>query len=104
MADGIFLLRDGKLAELLTKPFETEGAFQELLAKHPALLAGDRSTANVANRWLLVRREMGVPDDDLRGDRWAIDHLFLDQDGVPTLVEVKRRALQNPAGFDSTGY
>ena len=23
-------------------------------------------------------------------DRWSLDHLFLDQDGVPTLVEVKR--------------
>ena len=41
-------------------------------------------------RWLLVRREMGVPDEELGSDRWSLDHLFLDQDAMPTLVEVKR--------------
>ena len=34
-------------------------------------------------RWILIRREMPIED-------WAIDHLFLDQDAQPTLVEVKR--------------
>jgi hypothetical protein len=24
------------------------------------------------------------------GNRWSVDHLFLDQDAVPTIVEVKR--------------
>ena len=24
------------------------------------------------------------------GNRWSLDHLFLDQEGIPTLVEVKR--------------
>lgn len=41
-------------------------------------------------RWLLISREMGVPDDERSGDRWSLDHLFLDQDGIPTLIEVKR--------------
>jgi hypothetical protein len=41
-------------------------------------------------RWLLVAREIGIPDQESGGDRWALDHLFLDQDGIPTLVEVKR--------------
>jgi hypothetical protein len=90
MADGIFVLRDGELVELATEPFVTEDAFQKLLAEHPAILAGDRSDADTADRWLLVRREMGVPDQQFGSDRWAVDHLFLDQDGVPTLVEVKR--------------
>jgi hypothetical protein len=31
-----------------------------------------------------------VPDADNGGGRWALDHLFLDQDGIPTFVEVKR--------------
>jgi hypothetical protein len=36
---------------------------------------------------------MAVPGDDeeARG-RWSLDHLFLDQDGVPTFVECKRAA------------
>jgi len=40
--------------------------------------------------WVLVRRETGVPDHAEGADRWSLDHLFLDQAGIPTLVEVKR--------------
>lgn len=31
-----------------------------------------------------------VPHGDGASDRWSVDHLLLDQHGVPTLVEVKR--------------
>ena len=41
-------------------------------------------------RWLLVRREMPVPGEESGSSRWSLDHLFLDQEGVPTLIEVKR--------------
>jgi hypothetical protein len=33
---------------------------------------------------------MGVPAEEDGSNRWSLDHLFLDQDAVPTLVEVKR--------------
>ncbi|HEV2970208.1 MAG TPA: hypothetical protein VGY55_09475 [Pirellulales bacterium] len=33
---------------------------------------------------------MGIPDEEGGSGRWSLDHLFLDQDGIPTLVEVKR--------------
>jgi hypothetical protein len=33
---------------------------------------------------------MGVPGDEASGDRWSLDHLFLDQDAIPTFVECKR--------------
>jgi hypothetical protein len=41
-------------------------------------------------RWLLVSREFGIPGELDAAGRWAVDHLFLDQDAIPTLVEVKR--------------
>jgi hypothetical protein len=42
-------------------------------------------------RWLLVTREAGIAlPGGAGGSRWSLDHLFLDQDGIPTLVEVKR--------------
>ena len=41
-------------------------------------------------RWVLIRREMGVPSVDGGSAQWSLDHLFLDQDGIPTIVEVKR--------------
>jgi hypothetical protein len=40
-------------------------------------------------RWLLISRELPVQSEDAAAS-WYVDHLFLDQDGVPTLVEVKR--------------
>jgi hypothetical protein len=40
-------------------------------------------------RWLLLSRETSVANDE-RTASWYVDHLFVDQDGVPTLVEVKR--------------
>ena len=42
-------------------------------------------------RWILITREQGIaesPSD--AAARWAVDHLIVDQDAVPTLVEVKR--------------
>jgi hypothetical protein len=41
-------------------------------------------------RWLLISREVGVPSEEDGADRWSLDHLFLDQDAIPTLIEVKR--------------
>ena len=38
-------------------------------------------------RWLLVAREAGLPGEEGGGDRWSVDHLFLDQDAIPTVVE-----------------
>ena len=90
MSGGIFLVQNDTLVELEDQPFDSEDAFQTLLAKYPELLAGDQIDSNAPRRWLLVRREMGVPDEEGGGDRWSLDHLFLDQDGVPTLVEIKR--------------
>src|SRR4051812_37019620 len=71
-------------------PYDSEGLLQKLLADHPDLLAGDQINAEEPRRWLLVTREMTVPGEQDGAGRWALDHLFLDQDATPTLVEVKR--------------
>jgi hypothetical protein len=91
MSGGIFLLdARGELTEMSEAPFAVELDFQTLLARHPNLLAGDQIDPGEPRRWLFVTREVGIPDDEDAGARWSLDHLFLDQDGVPTLVEVKR--------------
>jgi hypothetical protein len=41
-------------------------------------------------KWLFVAREAGIPGEDGGGQRWALDHVFIDQNAIPTLVEVKR--------------
>ncbi len=91
MSGGIFLMQDsGMLVEMREASYDSEALLQELLAQYPSLLAGDQINAEVPRRWLLVTREMSVPGEQDGAGRWALDHLFLDQDGVPTLVEVKR--------------
>ena len=91
MPDSIFLLQgDDSLRELTEAHYLTEANLQKLLADFPALLAGKQLDELNPRRWLLVQRELGIPDSEVSGNRWSIDHLFLDQDGIPTLVEVKR--------------
>ena len=70
--------------------FETEDVFQDLLARFPDLLTDADFGEGSPRRWMLVGRETAIPDVEDGAGRWSLDHLFLDQDGVPTLVEVKR--------------
>lgn len=93
MGQGMFLIQpDGSLVELAEEAYDSESLLQELLAKYPNLLSGNQASSDQPRRWLLIKREMGIPGRENAGDRWSLDHLFLDQDGIPTLVEVKRSA------------
>jgi hypothetical protein len=71
-------------------PYDSETLLQKLLADHPDLLAGDQINAEEPRRWLLITREMAVSGEQDGAARWSLDHLFLDQEAIPTLVEVKR--------------
>ena len=91
MSGKIYLFQnDGQSVAMTETYYELDNLLQELLSKHPDILAGDQMNSNAPRRWVLVKREMGVPDAKEGSERWAVDHLFLDQDGIPTLVEVKR--------------
>lgn len=91
MGDAIYLIGDDKrLLPMSETLYDSEPSLQELLADYPELLAGDQIDPVQPRRWLLVDREQGVPEKRGSSARWSVDHLFLDQDGVPTLVEVKR--------------
>lgn len=91
----IFLVgeSEGDLVPMEESDYVKEAHLQWLLVRYPDLLPGDQITPENPRRWLLVAWEMAVPGDDeeARG-RWSLDHLFLDQDGIPTFVECKRAA------------
>lgn len=87
---GIFLVRDGRLLRMIEHHYEAEDLLQRYLSDYPDLLAGDQINPTAPRRWLLISREIGIPDQEQGADRWSLDHLFVDQDGFPTLVEVKR--------------
>lgn len=91
MASGVFLIQsDGQLVEMSEESYGSEADFQELLAKYPNLLAGNQINDAEPRKWLLISREVPLSSEENGGNRWSVDHLFLDQDAIPTLVEVKR--------------
>lgn len=90
MAERIYI-RNGKALEPMDEQrFALEDELQELLAERPDLIDGEQMSPSNPRRWLLVKREMGVPAAVDGNAWWWLDHLLVDQDAVPTLVEVKR--------------
>lgn len=86
MGERIFVVDEmNGLRSLDEEPYDSEDLLQSLLARYPDLL-----TADGENRLVLVEREYSVPGEETGTGRWSLDHLFLDAEGVPTLVEVKR--------------
>lgn len=71
---------------------DEERELQLILEKNPDLLPGDQIDPEDTRRWLLIKREMPVPDPYTGSDRWSIDFFFVDQDATPTFVECKRFA------------
>lgn len=88
MPANIFLISpDNALTELSQSPYLAEDLPQRLVADHPKML-GPALGADGA--LLLIQREYAVPDSSDGASRWSLDHLFLDRDGVPVLIEIKR--------------
>jgi hypothetical protein len=86
---GIYLIKgENDLVEMIEQGFDNEDLF--LLAKYPRVLGGDQFDRDRPRRWLLITREAPIPAEEEGADRWAVDHLFVDEDAVPTFVEVKR--------------
>lgn len=76
-------MRDGLLGKNL------EDALQTLLEENPNLIPGKQIAPSSEHppKFVLLRREMPISG-------WSLDHLFVDQYAVPTLVEAK--LVQNP--------
>ena len=91
MSGKIFAFHsDGELRELTQSQYSDENFFQTLIEKYPAILAGDQINPDTPRQFVLISREMGVPSEQDGGAQWFLDHLFIDQDAIPTFVEVKR--------------
>src|SRR4029079_1699740 len=86
----MFVINDatGELSPLEESPYGSESELQELIARYPQILNGGDGNGGRCDA--LVRREHGIADSAGVGDRWSVDHVFVDQDSVPTFVEVKR--------------
>lgn len=81
---------NNSINELKETDFLTELDMQKLLANFPSLIPGDQIDTENPRKWLFVGRELSIPSRESEMGRWSIDHLFIDQDGIPTFVECKR--------------
>jgi len=81
---------DNQLIELRETLYERELDLQDFLSRHPALLAGDQMNPVDPRLFVLVSAEAGIAVVEGGAPYFSLDHLFIDQDGIPTLVEVKR--------------
>ena len=95
-SDEIFLIGQSGIKALPSHPFRAglfgknlEEALQTLIAKQPNIINGRQIEPGSADppRFVLLRREMPIGD-------WSLDHLLVDQRGVPTFVEAK--LIENP--------
>lgn len=94
--DEIFIIREKELRPLPSRQMREglfgkslEDALQTLLSRYPQLLSGSQMSPESDDppRFFLLRREMPVGS-------WSLDHLYVDQHAVLTLVETK--LMQNP--------
>jgi len=89
---GAFLLQgEDSLVAMEPASFAKEDDFQRLLSRFPELLVGDQVNPQSPRRWVLVRREHTISTGEIGASQWSVDHVFLDQEGIPTLVEIKRQ-------------
>jgi len=80
MNGKIYKIKDNnELVVIHEEKHHNENNFQELLFLYPDLIPGDQIDNENPRRWLRVGREIG-----------NIDIFLLDQDGIPTIVEVKK--------------
>ena len=91
MTERIYHLgQQGELEPMVEEPFAEEDLLQALVADHPELLSGEQMDPDNPRRFILIGREQGIADIVGSGHRWSLDHLLIDQDAMPTLVEAKR--------------
>ena len=88
----VYLINENSEASNLTRISckDEDKELQTLLLRNPWLLPSKQINPENPPRWLLVKREMPVPDPSSGSDRWSIDFLYVDHLAVPTLVECKR--------------
>jgi len=94
MGDGVYHLDPtGTLRAMTSTPYENAETLSGLVQSHPGLLAGEQLTPEAPRRWALV-----LPATGGSTGRRGVS-LYVDQDGVPTLVSTSG----GPEACDETG-
>lgn len=91
MGNRLFIVSEGKhvkeMNEVSIKDM-LESKLQEIVENNPELLS--REWDDQPGKLYLISREQEVHAEEDAGIAFSLDHLLVDSDGVPVLVEVKR--------------
>lgn len=88
MSTNLYFMSDGAAFSMTEHRYETEGELQKIIADNPGLLVRDADPDR--SSLMLIEREFEVPESGDSSNAYYLDHLLVDQSGVPVLVEVKR--------------
>lgn len=93
MGSNVFLVDSkGGLQPLQQMEFLTEKQLDKYIEAYPELLARALSSDESELRFILVETQAAIDEAGGASGRWFADALFLDQNGVLTIVEDKRSA------------
>ena len=83
---SVYVVKDGKTEPMKVVHVKDEDKeLQSILDNNFNLLPGDQIDPDAPCRWMLIKREMPVPDPSTGND-----FFFVDQNATPTFVECKR--------------
>lgn len=86
MDNRLFIVSHGAAVEMSEQVYESEDMLQQIVETNPHLLA--RAWSENPCRLFLIQREFEIAESG--GSAYWLDHLFVAEDAVPVLVEVKR--------------
>lgn len=88
MGANLYFMSGDRAVSMSEHRYDSEDILQKIIADNPGLLL--RDTAPDDSRLMLVARELEIAEGDDSSNAYFLDHLLVDQTGVPVLVEVKR--------------
>ena len=88
MDNRLFFVSKGIAVEMGEQSYESEDRLQKIVEDNPHLLA--RAWSENQCRLFLVQREYEIAESESSANAYWLDHLFIAEDAVPVLVEVKR--------------
>lgn len=88
MGANLYFMSGDRAVEMSEHRYDSESTLQKIIADNPNLLLRDSDSDE--SRLMMVVREFKMAESDDSSNTYCLDHLFVDQSGVPVLVEVKR--------------
>lgn len=89
MGNKLYFMSGNNASEMTEQFFKKEVELQEIVEKNPNLLSRALEDGE-GSKIYLIDREYGIAESDKSSNAFSLDHLMVDENGFPILVEVKR--------------